>query len=302
MLLQLLTFPANADVLEYFYSASAGIRLRLPACVHHEMRTDTGDFLWYSAESMSKRHHVATPEDTSRSPCFWGNMAFSKSIAIILIARLLNVTHIVESGRMGAISLTHYHHFGFNLTSVEFKPLEHVQLDLERHFPAIRLLNGDGSALVPQAIDEILVSDPAARVMAIIDGPKGQAAVRLAQKVSSKTVAMVLDDQDACILRDSTRSRPPAGPWAGSAPPQAARKAENSHPSGGRRGVWAGRGLAFYTLASLWLAALPRARDYELSPKHDRSKEKKRKVTPDRQYFFGPGATVVFGEKWRDGA
>lgn len=252
--LPLLTLPSNADVLEYFYGAPAGLRFRLPGCVSHAVHRSTGDFIWWPARD---KQGALRPSNATNAPCFWGNMVYSKTIAIVLLARLLNVTHIVESGRMGGISLTHYHAFGFNLTSIELRPLEHVQDDLQNHLPAARLLSGDGGELMPSAISEIRASAPAARVMAIIDGPKGSAALRLAQRVASEAALVVVDDMDA-------------------------------------RHAWGERGLAFYTLSDLWLAALPRERDFELSEKHA-----PQRGTADRSYFFFPlGATVLWGDQW----
>ena len=37
---------------------------------------------------------------------------------------MLGATHIVESGRMGGMQLTHYHHFGFALVSFFSRAVE----------------------------------------------------------------------------------------------------------------------------------------------------------------------------------
>lgn len=125
--------PENADVMSYFYEGSpkeVRSRLRSASCsVKHKrgnqkkvgqngkvvfgrrMNTSVsywGDWIWESSGA-------------DESSCFWGNMPFSKQVLIILVARGLGVSHIVESGRMGGMSLTHYHHFGFKLVSIEVR-------------------------------------------------------------------------------------------------------------------------------------------------------------------------------------
>eukprot|EP00966_Prymnesium_polylepis_P312302 7216415-Prymnesium_polylepis.1 len=77
-------------------------------------------------------------------------MPFGKLAAIVELAFALNITHIVESGRMGGLSLLHYHHFGFQLVSIERNPLANVSKALQRAVPGIVLLDGDGTKLVPE--------------------------------------------------------------------------------------------------------------------------------------------------------
>ena len=247
--LQVLTMPSNHDVLEYFYAAPPGLRFRLPACKRGSMRTQTHDYLW-------------SAEPGAKEPCFWGNMLYSKSVFIILLARLLGVTYIVESGRMGAISLTHYHHFGFNLTSVEYMPIARVSRDLALHLPSVRLLDGDGSQLVPMAVDDIYASDPAARILAIIDGPKGAKAVQLAGNLSERVQAVILDDQAVDGAKWLSHKLRPA--------------------------------LSLYTLNDHWLRALPRERDFQLAPDNAGAHGHGRHVTTSRAYFYYPfGATAL---------
>ena len=160
--------------------------------------------------------------------CLWGNMPFSKQLAFVLLARALGVTHIVESGRMGGISLLHYRRLGFrNLTSVELSPAiaPKVAEALRAAVPGIALLDGDGAQLVPQAVAAILRAEPAARVACILDGPKGAAAVRLARQLAASTALLALDDQAY------------GGAWG-----------------------WGG-GLRFFSNSTLWRAALPIERE-----------------------------------------
>ena len=49
--------------------------------------------------------------------------------------------------------------------------------------------------LVPKALSDIHEKDPSARVAIIIDGPKGQMAIKLARKVLKNAVLVILDDQ-----------------------------------------------------------------------------------------------------------
>ena len=57
--------------------------------------------------------------------CFWSNMPFSKSIAIVVLARMLGVTHLVESGRMGGMQLLNYHRLLCDLSAHQHRALPH---------------------------------------------------------------------------------------------------------------------------------------------------------------------------------
>ena len=159
--------------------------------------------------------------------CLWGNMPFSKSTAILLACRALRITHIVESGRMGGISLLHYHHFGIRLTSIELSPIPDVSAALRRRIPSIDQLDlrdGNGLRLVPKAVHQILSADPNARVAVIVDGPKGRGGIHLSKLVLPLVSLVVLDDQAVS-----------AGSWP-----------------------------AFHTSHPQWRSALPMARDARL--------------------------------------
>ena len=75
---------------------------------------------------------IWAPRPGATSPCLWGNMPFGKSVAVVQLARTLKVTHIIESGRMGGMSLTHYSHFGFGLVSVEARANATLPQRIER--------------------------------------------------------------------------------------------------------------------------------------------------------------------------
>ena len=121
-------------------------------------------------------------------------MPFNKILLIILMARVLGVTHIVESGRMGGMQLTHYHRFGFSLVSIEMFPVGHVQRSLQDLIPGIEMLNGDGKELLPRAVAKIRRTSPPARILAIVDGPKGNGAKDLARSLVNETEMIVIDD------------------------------------------------------------------------------------------------------------
>jgi len=177
--------PFGQEVASYFYDAKpdAGVRFRSQACIKGYKRKTNfrRDIEWWENSSVGVR-------------CLWCNMAFSKIIEIILLARVMGATHIVESGRMGGMQLTHYHHFGFALVSVEMFPVGLVQRSLPLEIPGIVLMNGDGSELLPQAIANIRRTSPRSRIVAIIDGPKGNAARSLALKLVNETTMVVIDD------------------------------------------------------------------------------------------------------------
>ena len=123
----------------------------------------------------------------------WG-----KLLLIILLSRALGITHLIESGRMGGLSLTHYAHFGFlqKLYSVELLPVAHVAKTLKRMLPAVKQLDGSGMDLVPHAISQIRGSNgPSARIAVVLDGPKDELAEELARQIRNETVLVVIDDR-----------------------------------------------------------------------------------------------------------
>ena len=186
-LLQLASWPHHAQLLDRLYNAPRGERFRLPACDeksrHARGHGDySGDLIWH-------RKAGAVGE------CLWSNMPLSKRAAIISLALALNVSHIVESGRMGGLGLLDYLHFGFAVTSVERYPVPHVRRSLRRIASSIELMDGDGMELVPRAVQQILGHNPAARVAIVIDGPKGELARTLARQLRNQTVFLALDDQ-----------------------------------------------------------------------------------------------------------
>ena len=93
--LQFLSWPSNADAIRYFYHPNNMSRFRLPGCnssSRHARGTGSyrGDLIW---------------EPYPNQLCLWSNMAFGKLLANILFMRAFDVTHLIESGRMGGLSL-----------------------------------------------------------------------------------------------------------------------------------------------------------------------------------------------------
>ena len=93
--LQFLSWPSNADAIRYFYHPNNMSRFRLPGCnssSRHARGTGSykEDLIW---------------EPYPNQPCLWSNMPFGKLLANILFMRAFDVTHLIESGRMGGLSL-----------------------------------------------------------------------------------------------------------------------------------------------------------------------------------------------------
>ena len=196
------TLPGSQEIIDYFFEAKPypGVRIRTPACKSKAPRGGKiyqGDIVWRAGEPPAGDATTTTDgeDDVNHLPCLWGNMPFGKSIEILLFARNLGITHFIESGRMGGLSLVHYAHFGYNLTSVELLPVPHVEASIRRLQPHTKILNGDGMKLVPEALSRILSDNPAAKVLVIIDGPKDRMAIDLARQILRRAVLVVLDDQ-----------------------------------------------------------------------------------------------------------
>merc|ERR1719198_1555347 len=111
----------------------------------------------------------------SGKPCLYTHMSPVKLLAVIATARAAGVTHIVEEGREGGLSALIYALHGFNVTSVEFLPIEEVSQGLQQHSQKqptqkIALLDGDGSNLVPKVVPSLVKEG--AKVAVIFDGEK----------------------------------------------------------------------------------------------------------------------------------
>ncbi len=189
------TQPASLSVLEYFYGAStrpSSEHFRLPGCVDEPITREGQG----RKSNKVANAQVWVPRNNA-SDCLYTNMPYSKLAAIVMLARALNVSHLVESGRAGGLSLLHYAHFGFELTSIEMYPLGQIRATLDRRLPPeqLRMVDGNGNALVPEAIEHIAARDSDAKVGVILDGPKGVLAQHLAKRIAPSVAFVAVDDQ-----------------------------------------------------------------------------------------------------------
>ena len=86
------------------------------------------------------------------TPCLFSDMRPTKILAAITVARAAGITHIIEEGRYGGLSALMYALHGFDVTSIEFLPLMGATIALQQLAPQVRLLDGDGSKLLPQLV------------------------------------------------------------------------------------------------------------------------------------------------------
>ena len=86
-----------------------------------------------------------------------------------------------------------YHLHGFRVTSIEFGPIDEVTMALREMAPSIRLLDGDGSKLIPEIVGNMSDRE-AARTMIFFDGEKRVFAHRTYQKVRARVGAAAFDD------------------------------------------------------------------------------------------------------------
>lgn len=175
-------------------SLDQGLYFRLPGCVGKEMdpmppTMDRIDALRQSAMAAAKAPH-SLPSDL----CLFSQMRPSKNLAVIALARRLNVTHIVESGRKGGSSAFIYAVLGMRVVSVELYPIPFISGALAQLAPEVRLLEGDGTRLVKAAIEEIHTADPRARVAVVLDGPKYMEAYKAFLNLRRDVVFAVFDD------------------------------------------------------------------------------------------------------------
>ena len=143
---------------------------------------------------------------------------------------------------MGGLSLLHYAHFGFRLVSIEYYLVPGIREALQTALPTLTMFDGDGTSLVPNAVQSILRSDPMAKIAVILDGPKDKAAVRVSKEIISKVALVVLDDQayeppkkrrtSACLAPGiSARVLTPTPPRAAIPRPAEPEGASSSHLS-----------------------------------------------------------------------
>lgn len=194
---------ANRTLLDYFYGGGSRVAGSDKVREHFYFRTsgcDKGVYRGGTSESFDVVH--GRRRNSTEKLCLWGNMPPMKPLAIIALARALNVTHIVESGRMGGMSSLVYDVHGFRTTSVEMLPLPGVMFDLRKAAPGVELLSGDGSVVVPKFLDQLELESGSsgARVAVVVDGPKEDPAYEMAMiAVSRPSVAFVAVDDSQNI-------------------------------------------------------------------------------------------------------
>lgn len=125
--------------------------------------------------------------------CMFSDMRPSKIFSAITAARLAGVTHIIEEGRFGGLSAFMYDLHGFRVTSLEFLPLDGSTNGLRALAPGVKLIDGDGSILLPELLEDISPAE-AASTMVIFDGEKRFGAYQTFQKIRSKVALAIFDD------------------------------------------------------------------------------------------------------------
>jgi len=135
------------------------------------------------------------------SPCLYSDMKPPTSIVLISLARAAGVNHIIEEGREGGLSAFIYHHHGFRLTSVEYLPEDEPTAALRIMAPDIKIVDGDGSVLIPKMVNE-MTADEAARTMVIFDGEKRVQAHNTFKKIRDKVAFAAFDDSQVPAFRD----------------------------------------------------------------------------------------------------
>ena len=129
------------------------------------------------------------------APCLYTLMGAVKLFTIMSIARAAGVTHIVEEGREGGLSAYLYWLHGFQVTSIEYLPIDEVSSAMQSLAPSLRMLDGDGHKLVPNVIDEL--GPHAARTLVIFDGEKrGRAYSDTFTLIRDKVALAMFDDSD----------------------------------------------------------------------------------------------------------
>ena len=127
-------------------------------------------------------------------PCLYTKMINpAKLLMVAAIARAAGVTHIVEEGRAGGLSAYVYWYLGFNVTSVEYMPIDDVGQALRAWAPTMTLFNGDGHEIVPWVIQSF-GPDVAARTMVIFDGEKRKFAYQATFSLVRQQIALAAFD------------------------------------------------------------------------------------------------------------
>ena len=140
----------------------------------------------------SKKEKAKTCACLAGPSCLFSDMRPVKILSAIAAARAAGVKTIIEEGRFGGLSALMYASHGFDVVSVEFLPLAAPSSALRAH-PQIRLLDGDGSVLLPSLVANM--TDAEARTtMVVFDGEKRAAAWKTYKKLADRVALAVFDD------------------------------------------------------------------------------------------------------------
>mmetsp|Transcript_11730 Transcript_11730/g.28978 ORF Transcript_11730/g.28978 Transcript_11730/m.28978 type:complete len:188 (+) Transcript_11730:680-1243(+) len=91
---------------------------------------------------------------------------------------------------------------GFNVTSVEYMPIDEVSSALKLWAPSVKLLDGDGHVIIPQLIDSFGRA-LASKTMVIFDGEKRMSAYRNTFVLIKDRIAVAaFDDSDVGAVWD----------------------------------------------------------------------------------------------------
>ena len=125
--------------------------------------------------------------------CLFSDMRPAKLLAVITAARAAGVTHIIEEGRFGGLSAYIYSLHGFDVTSVEFLPLDGPSSLLRELAPTVRQLDGNGRVLLPALVGNLTDAE-ARRTMVVFDGEKRFMAWGTYQNFRARIALAVFDD------------------------------------------------------------------------------------------------------------
>ena len=226
---------ANASLLSYFYGHTANEPMDLmhryvlfeEGCELHERcycshaltsmvkarNTDPKHTVFCFGKNRSSWVHECSEEMLRRdcpcleprqgaSSCFMGQQSPRNLLSVIALARRRNITHLIEQGRYYGHSAFIYHVHGLHLTSVELLPMQHTSAALRRRAPSMVQLDGDGSQITIQLVEELRgqVKAGTARVAVIFDGEKREGAYTHSfVKVKDAVVFAVFDDTHAAF-------------------------------------------------------------------------------------------------------
>lgn len=171
-----------------------GFWLRTPGCLGAELDPPPSSLAKRQEMLEKSAAAMRAPAAPPGTLCLFSQMRPSKNVAVVALARRLNVTHLVESGRKGGMSAYVYSVLGLEVTSVELFPIPYVAHALTQLAPGMELVDGDGTELVPRAVRKIRRETQGARVAVVLDGPKYEGAYRLFQEIRDEVVFAVFDD------------------------------------------------------------------------------------------------------------